>query len=250
MDGGNLNRLFPGRVDGSVTEEIAHYVATELIPQADLVMDLHSGGSSLMYPTTCLASYVEGQVDDYVAAIRAFGLPYAYLQGRGDGQGGQRTLSATAEARGIMSISTELGGGGTVTRETLNLARAGVRRVLAHRGFIDPPAEAPGPTRILRMGQADDWTYAPSAGLFEPVVLPGDEVQTGQLAARIHTPETPWLAPVEVVVPRGGLVICRRQPGRTERGDCLFWGGGGLLRFGAAVVQSKAIALGWTAPRH
>ena len=224
LDGGNLNRLFPGRLDGSVTEEIAHYIATELIPQADLVMDLHSGGSSLMYPPTILAS---DQADParrqaLIDAIRAFGLPYAYLQGRGEGQGGTRTLSSVAEARGILSISSELGGAGTVSRDILAMARSGVRRVLAHAGFIDAPPEPPPPVRLLRMGLPDDWTYAPSPGVFEPLVLPGEEVQTGQPAARLHTPETPWAPPVDVTIPRGGLVICRRQPGRTERGDCLF----------------------------
>ncbi|MGH7049270.1 MAG: deacylase, partial [Acetobacteraceae bacterium] len=46
IDNGNLNRSFPGRADGSVTEQIAFYIANELMPRADLICDLHSGGSS------------------------------------------------------------------------------------------------------------------------------------------------------------------------------------------------------------
>src|SRR3546814_7742491 len=42
VDGGNMNRSFPGRPDGTVTQMIAHYVATVLVPRADLVLDLHS----------------------------------------------------------------------------------------------------------------------------------------------------------------------------------------------------------------
>ena len=45
----NMNRVFPGRRDGSVTEMIAHYVSTELLPLADYVIDCHAGGSSLQY---------------------------------------------------------------------------------------------------------------------------------------------------------------------------------------------------------
>jgi predicted deacylase len=224
LDDGNLNRSFPGAPDGTVTQQFAHFIATELIPQADLVLDLHSGGSSLMYlPCTLATGHADpARLAAHVAAIRAFGAPNAYLQGRAEGQGGVRTLGATAEALGILSIATELGGAGTVTPAILAMARLGVRRVLAHAGLIDPPPEPPEATRIIRIGDADDWTYAAAPGVFEPLAVPGDTVQAGQPAARLHTPEAPWQPPVELAFKRGGLVICCRHLGRAERGDCLF----------------------------
>ncbi len=224
LDDGNLNRSFPGHADGSVTQQWAHYIATELIPLADLVIDLHSGGSSLMYLPCTLATEHEdpARLAAHVAAIRAFGAPHAYLQGRAEGQGGVRTLGAMAESRGILSIATELGGSGTVTPAILAMARLGVRRVLAQAGLIDALSEPPAETHIIRIGDADDWTYAPVPGVFEPLALPGDTVEAGQPAARLHTPEAPWQAPTEISFKRGGLVVCRRHPGRAERGDCLF----------------------------
>ncbi|MGH7161139.1 MAG: deacylase, partial [Acetobacteraceae bacterium] len=59
-------------------------------------------------------------------------------------------------------------------------------------------------------------------GVFEPLVALGDEVRSGQAAARIHFPETPWRQPAELAFQRPGLVLCQRIPGRTARGDCLF----------------------------
>ena len=224
LDGVNLNRSFPGDTDGTVTQEIAHFVSTELIPRARLVCDLHSGGSSLMYLPCCLASQHADpdRLARTVAALRAFGAPHAYLQGRADGQGGQRTLGAVAEARGILSIATELGGAGTVTPAALRIARRGVRNLLAHIGVLAAPAEPGEDTRIVSVAGADSWTYAPGPGVFEPLALPGDDVAAGQPAARLHTPDAPGTPPVELSFARGGLVLCRRHPGRTERGDCLF----------------------------
>ena len=49
IDEKNLNRNFPGDPDGTITQQIAHYITTELIPLADIVFDVHAGGSSLMY---------------------------------------------------------------------------------------------------------------------------------------------------------------------------------------------------------
>ena len=51
---------------------------------------------------------------------------------------------------------------------------------------------------------------------------PRDRVRAGDLAARIHNPETPWAAPAEARFQRDGFVFCKRIPGRSARGDCLF----------------------------
>ncbi len=47
-------------------------------------------------------------------------------------------------------------------------------------------------------------------------------VAVGTPAARIHIPETPWLPPIEIAFKAAGIVMCKRVPARTKRGDCLF----------------------------
>src|SRR5882757_4960270 len=49
IDKGNMNRIFPGRADGTVTEKIADYIQRHLLPMADLVVDIHSGGKTLEF---------------------------------------------------------------------------------------------------------------------------------------------------------------------------------------------------------
>ncbi len=43
-DGQNMNRVFPGRAEGSVTERIADWLVTRMFPGADLLIDVHAGG--------------------------------------------------------------------------------------------------------------------------------------------------------------------------------------------------------------
>ena len=50
----------------------------------------------------------------------------------------------------------------------------------------------------------------------------GQAVKAEQLAARIYQPETPWKPPVFLRFLADGVVLCKRIPGRTSRGDCLF----------------------------
>lgn len=223
----NMNRVFPGDPDGTPTEMLAHFVETELMTKADYFIDLHSGGSSLMYLPTAILSAAEVP-DDMQARIselgKAFGAPYGFFFP--SGQGGGNTSFAAAVRHGVVPFATEMGGTGTVTPECLRICEGGVRRVLREMGVWHGAVganEEPGvETRMLTATSWKFFTYASEDGLFEPVVELGDEVEEGQLAALIHTPETPWRAPAEVHFDTGGVVVCKRVPGRTERGDCLF----------------------------
>ena len=47
-------------------------------------------------------------------------------------------------------------------------------------------------------------------------------VNAGQPAARIHSPGDTWAEPVTAHFAHDGFVLCKRIPGRTVRGDCLF----------------------------
>jgi len=232
IDNLNLNRIFPGDPDGSVTQQIAWFISEQLVPRADLVCDLHSGGSSLLYTPCALTGRVadEALYARQLAALRAFGAPLAYVQGRAQGQGGNQTLGGVAERLGIVSLGTELGGAGAVSPEGLRIAERGVRNLLVHLGILPEEARIAAPeTRIFGLGGQDHFVYAEGVGLFEPLAELGEWVQAGQPAARLHTPETPWRAPVEHRFPRAGFVLCKRQPGRSQPGDCLFVLGGDEL---------------------
>ena len=151
----------------------------------------------------------------------AFGAPISFVMPGGAATG---TSSSGAARKGLIGIGTEMGGSGTVTPDCLAICEDGVRRALGHLGVLtqgipDAPAT---PSRILRAPDFTYYAYASEDGLYEPLVELGDEVEAGQPAALIHYPETPWREPAQVNFEQAGLVVCKRIPGRTERGDCLF----------------------------
>ena len=109
----NLNRVFPGKHDGRPTEMLAHYIDTELTPRADYMLDLHSGGSSLMYlPSLVLRdSAMPADLQAKIIELgRVFGAPYGFLFPAVRGMGG--TNMRAAIARGVVAFGTEMGGGG------------------------------------------------------------------------------------------------------------------------------------------
>jgi len=224
LDEGNLNRLFPGDADGGPTAMIAHYVETELFPLSDIVIDLHSGGKSLDHYPVALAR--PGLNPETTAKIRtlleAFGAPYSVVT-TGEGGGAGSTLYAAAEQHGIPALTTELGSGGTLSARGLSIAANGVRRVLRAYGIAPSVVtEDSAKTKFMRSLSRSGSVYAPRGGLFEPWVECGANVVKGQEAGLLHSFEDPLAQPLKLVFEVDGVVICRRFPTLTERGDCLY----------------------------
>ena len=222
IDEGNLNRMFPGDPGGSPTEMIAHYIETVFLPMADYVFDLHSGGSSLMMtPFAEIKETGDAEKNKVTRGVlEAFGCPISLLSDVVD----DRTMAAATLRHGGVYLGTELGGGGTVTPAALAHGEQGMRRALKHIGILrdDYPVEDAGEIRYMQVGGAEYFVFSPDDGLLEPYVDIGAEVKTGQPAGAIHFPETPWREPSLVHFQIDGLVVMKRMPGRSERGDCLF----------------------------
>lgn len=224
LDGGNLNRLFPGDPHGSPTEMLAHYVDEVLLPIADIAVDMHSGGRSLEFLPCALMRPGRTPPADLALreALRAFAAPISYITS-GKGGGGATTLAAAAERHEVLTITTELGGGEEVSRGGLDLAEAGLCRLLVQQGILKVAVpSAPVTTRFMEVCGPDYFVYAPEDGLFEPLVQLGETVAGGQTAGRLHFQGSPLREPETVSFEADGLVACRRVPAVVRHGDCLF----------------------------
>ncbi|MCB2028640.1 MAG: succinylglutamate desuccinylase/aspartoacylase family protein, partial [Rhodoferax sp.] len=75
--------------------------------------------------------------------------------------------------------------------------------------------------RMIEVSSREHYVYANEAGLLEPLVDLGAEVQAGDPAGRIHFIDNPGREPVTCHFRRAGMVVCQRHFGRVERGDCV-----------------------------
>ncbi len=223
LDEGNLNRLFPGDPKGSPSEIIAHWHEEVLMPLADYAVDLHSGGSSLLYPATLLRgpAHSPEEAEALARLQEAFDLPYAWVFTSGGGRGSTaRTAMGAANRKGVVNVMAELGGAGVVTPDVLALTRRGLRRILHSLGML--PGYTKDAARGTRELNALGSVYAYEPGLFEPLKDIGASVAEGETIAHIHHPETPERMPTEVVSPFTGLVLCLRAMAQVRRGDALY----------------------------
>lgn len=221
LDGLNMNRIFPGRRDGTVTSMIAHYVFHELVRRADVVVDLHSGGKTLDFVPSVVMHELEDPalMERTLAALRTFGSPLALVLKELDNEG---MLDTVVEESGRVFLSTELGGCGTTTPERIAIADRGVHNLLCHFGVVDAePWAGAVPTRLMHTPDEDSFLTAEEAGLCEPLVELGAEVAAGTPVFRIHSFERPELEPAVSVARRAGVLYSRHAPGLVHRGDCL-----------------------------
>jgi N-alpha-acetyl-L-2,4-diaminobutyrate deacetylase len=218
IDHGNLNRSFPGRPNGTVTQKIADYFQRELLPRADLVLDLHSGGKTLDFLPFC-ASHIlpdKAQEAKALAAVEAFSAPYSAKMLEIDAVG---MYDTAAEDMGKLFVTTELGGGGTARAETVRIARRGVMNVLRHVGIVAGSVERQ-PTRWLDMPSTDCFTFAEEDGLIEPLIDLGEPVRKGQEIARIHPIGRTGMQPHTIHAQMAGILAARHFPGLIKTGDC------------------------------
>ena len=215
----NLNRAFPGRWDGSVTEMIADFVTWRILPFCDAVLDLHSGGRTLQFLPFCGIHVLDdaAQMARTRAAMLAFGAPFSVIIDEFDRLG---MLDTAVEQLGKVFLFTELGGGGAATAATVAIAERGIQNLLRHLGMIEGAPENAA-TRLLHSPDASYFVVSEDRGIFEILVDPGAEVAAGQPIARVHDVESSARTPATYRAERSGLLIGRRWPGPTRPGDCL-----------------------------
>ncbi len=219
IDGGNMNRSFPGRPDGTVTQKIAHFIATELVPMADIVLDYHSGGRTLDFLPFAAAHILpdKGQEAKCVAAMKAFDAPYSMQMLEIDNVG---MFDTEVETQGKVFVTTELGGGGTSTAASVAVARKGARNLLIHAGILEGAPETAGSV-MLDMPDARCFVFCEHPGLLEPMVDLGATVEEGQPIARLWSADRSGAPPRQLCARLSGLLTARHFPGLVAMGDCV-----------------------------
>ena len=219
IDGGNMNRAFPGRPDGTVTEKIADYFQRTLLPMADYVLDIHSGGKTLAFVPLAAAHVLadEAQQAACVAAMAAFNAPYSVMLLEIDAVG---MYDTAAEEMGKVFVSTELGGGGSASARSAAIAKRGVANFLRHAGALSGECEV-AESLLLDMPDGRCYVTSRSSGLVEFLVDLGESVEAGQVLARVHEVEHSGRPPTDYRAEISGLMVGRHFPGLVAMGDVI-----------------------------
>jgi predicted deacylase len=205
VDGKNLNRVYPGDADGTVSQRIAYAITREVIELADYVLDLHCGdGNESLRPYVYQALTGDESMDAGIARlVLAFGIDHILLDRTRPTDPAQSVYcSTTAITRGKPAVTIESGLLGRSDAESVARIVAGIRGVMRELKMTadgPPPVERPvyfGISAVIP---------SPATGILYPMVEPDQKVAKGTVLARITDFFGVEIAMVES--PIAGLVL-------------------------------------------
>jgi predicted deacylase len=181
----NLNRVFPGKADGTISERIAFAITREFIERTQYLIDLHCGDAN-----ESLRPYLYWTINaspPLVESIRqmaaAFGMDHVILDnGRPTDPAASVYLENTAITRGKPALTIESGGMGLSDEESIARIERGVAGVLKH---LKMRATGPDPIEhIVFLGRNQVLT-SQHTGIFYALVDKGTTVAEGALIGRV-----------------------------------------------------------------
>lgn len=191
-DGGNLNGIYPGRPDGSLSERIADYFVKEILSQADFVADLHSG--SVREPLSPCIFFPRAQKVRQASLEAAMALTIPCLI---ESKATTGEYSYAASVMNIPAILLERGHSGLCKKEWVEGYERDLRLLLNHLNLYDGGlwTELGYPDLKEREESACEKTVftknvyleAEDDGLWYPAVTQGQKIKEGQLLGRQET---------------------------------------------------------------
>ncbi|MCB9527034.1 MAG: succinylglutamate desuccinylase/aspartoacylase family protein [Myxococcales bacterium] len=196
-DGADLNRLFPGKVDGTCSQVYCHRFTERLVRHLDYLVDLHTASTGRINTL-----YVRADMSDpMTAALARAQRPQIILHNCGvDG-----TLRSAAAELGVPSITVEVGNPQRFQLGMVEEGHTGVLDVMGHLGMLNREIVPPATPPVLCIDSK--WLYTTSGGLLHVLPALCERVKEGQEVARVTDVYGALIESYRA--PRDGIVIGR-----------------------------------------
>ena len=219
IDGKNMNRVFPGKADGTVSERAALLITKQVIDQCDHLIDVHGGDTD---ESLRPYSYWTKTGDEKLDAISrdmalAFGLDHIIIStDRPKDPNESRYLENTATTRGKASLTAEAGYAGTTDADDMGAVVNGCLSVARYFKILPgEPYKIGNPVWIQKV----ETISSEQVGVFRPLVKRGMYVQQGMKVGYVadYLGKTIF----EARAPASGIVLFIRAVPSLVKGDAI-----------------------------
>lgn len=231
LDQKNLNRVFPGKVDGSLTEQLAYQITQEVIARSDYFLDMHSGDAPEdLRPY--VGYYSSGRYPEASqkgeAMARALGFDHIVVFDVPAQRIDEPSLYCSQEAfhRQIPSADIECGRLGNVQTQDVTPIVNGVMNLLRHLDMMEGEAELMESPMIIRDRPS---VISPQDGIFYPLKTSGEYVAEGMKVGYI----TDFFGenPIDVVANASGIILYMIGTPPIQKGET-------VVRIGCVTSQN------------
>ena len=179
VDGVSMNRMYPGRTEGTQTERVSSMITKQVVEQCDHLIDLHGGDLDESLRPYSYWTKTGSETQDRISRemVLAFGLDHIIISAdRPKDPNASRYLENTATTRGKPSITVEAGYAGTVDPDDLHALMSGCLNVMRYLkmlpGTVTPISH---PVWIEKIASVT----SEQTGVFYPLVHKGTYVERG-----------------------------------------------------------------------
>lgn len=215
IDSTDMNRMFPGKLDGVTTEIIAKnvYEATKDYEYGIQFASLITAGSFLPH-VRIFKSELE-----YSECATDFMMPYVVTSNPHPEE--KRTLNYSWQLSGVKAFSIYSTTTDEIDRNSAHLVLRSVLLFMKNRGIISTEILGGYESDVLSETEDIIPVRTPAAGFFVSKVKVGFEVSKGDLLAEIHDPFTDEIIS-EIYAPASGVVFFMHSTPMTYSHTAVF----------------------------
>jgi hypothetical protein len=200
-DSKNLNRVFPGKADGSMSEVIAHKIMEEVTPKATHYVDLHGGDMvEALHPFILVKKTGMEEIDHTAEALcLGFGIESIMeITKESTGWTGQGTIFVSMAEKGIPSLIAEAGQCGQLDETSVTLLYNGMLNIMKILHILPGKPKEPPKHEIFHHFV---WLTAECQGVFYAKVRASEWIKRDQPIGEIRDFTgnilQPFVSPVE-----------------------------------------------------
>ena len=222
MDEKNLNRVFPGSKEGSITEVMANFITTQLYPHTDILLDMHGGDvSEDLLPFICYYDNKEFKEQTATAAklseVSGFENIVVYPYSLTVDQPAKYAFKQ-AVRQGVTALSIEIGKLGQMENADVKTTKDAIFRMLAELNMYETTFSLVNMQRKYFSKQM--YIPVPAKGIFYSSVKAGDPVEKGQVLGYVKDVFGQELSKVTSNV--SGIVLYKVGTPPVNMGESLF----------------------------
>ena len=215
--------VFPGKIDGTPTERLVHWLVSGNAYHADAWIDLHGGAiTEGVQPFLWLfesgVESVDGLAREYMRSAEARTILFESV--------GPQSKAVTLAAKGCLYVMAESGARGS--RDAVDVERhvGWAVALMGCLGMIERRSEKPRESQPVMLRRAVILT-APEDGIWMPSERSGSEVRTGDpIGRRVRLD---GVGSEEIVAPTHGEMLWWKQTMALRKGDVLAAIGTGFV---------------------
>lgn len=210
----NLNRCFPGRPNGPLSEQLAYVYLKEVLSKATYLLDLHSAGMQQLLVPSIVFTEVGSDVDKKVLDLaKTFGVdilwraPYPAM------------ITTEASRRGLPAICPVVGSEGRCVESCVQTIVKGIMNVMKYYGMLEGEPDLPSSWTMIEGG----WIYSKHGGFLRPRVKLNQKVSKNHILGEILNIDGSKVE--DIKAPHDGIVYGIRTFPSLNPGEWTFFVG-------------------------